>query len=325
MMSPPPSLLETLEPRWFEAHPLQQPEPDDDKEGRGKVVIVAGCREMPGAAILAATAAMRVGAGKLVIATAAGVAGVVAAAVPEARVVPLAEGAAGQILARSAATIAELVDAGDAVLLGPGMQDEDAACQLVAALWPQLRSNKVAFDAIAMDAFRAGMGLAPTDAAKSAPASAQTAQRETPQWVLTPHAGEMAHLTGVDKSEVLNRPLEIAQTFARDWNAIVVLKGARTFIASPDEPPLLHVSENPGLAISGSGDVLAGLVAGLLARGMSARQSAAWAVGLHAAAGAALAGRIGPLGFLAREISAEVPGLLTRLAQPAEADPRGRP
>ena len=101
---------------------------------------------------------------------------------------------------------------------------------------------------------------------------------------------------------------------ARLWNAVVALKGATTWIAAPDGPLWRHSGGNVGLAISGSGDVLAGLIAGLASRGAPVEQSALWGVALHARAGERLAVRAGPLGYLARDLSAEVPALMAAIA-----------
>jgi hydroxyethylthiazole kinase-like uncharacterized protein yjeF len=132
--------------------------------------------------------------------------------------------------------------------------------------------------------------------------------------LLTPHAGELAGLTGDSKQDILAQPEAAARRAAQRWRAVVALKGAVTAIAHPAGQLWRHEGGNTGLAISGSGDVLAGLIAGLAARGAPLEQAAAWGVALHAMAGEQLSLRHGPLGYLAREISAEVPALLRALA-----------
>jgi NAD(P)H-hydrate repair Nnr-like enzyme with NAD(P)H-hydrate dehydratase domain len=114
------------------------------------------------------------------------------------------------------------------------------------------------------------------------------------------------------KDEVLGMPEAVACRRAAAWRAVVTLKGATTWIASAHGSAWRHVSECAGLATSGSGDVLAGLVAGLAARGATPEQAAVWGVALHARAGEALVRQQGGLGFLARELAAEVPGLMHR-------------
>jgi hydroxyethylthiazole kinase-like uncharacterized protein yjeF len=132
--------------------------------------------------------------------------------------------------------------------------------------------------------------------------------------LLTPHAGEMAHLTGIAKEEIGGAPERIALEAAQRWNAVVALKGARTVIAAPGGDRWQHDGGNVGLATSGSGDVLAGIIAGLAARGADLTQAASWGVALHARAGERLAERLGKLGYLARELYDEIPTLLEQAA-----------
>ncbi|GAA5785900.1 NAD(P)H-hydrate dehydratase [Chitiniphilus shinanonensis] len=269
--------------RW----PLPMPEPDGDKESRGHVLVVGGSPEMPGAVLLAATAALRAGAGKLSVATGRSVAPLVAATLPESRVLALPETTAGGLALEGAALLAPLAPKLDAILIGPGMQDEAAAAAFVRAALPGLPGLPLVLDACAMAAVRGEMPPCPV--------------------LLTPHAGEMAHLTGVAKPTLLADPLSAARVAAACWQAVVALKGAVTHIACPDGTAWRHEGGNVGLGVSGSGDVLAGVIAGLLARGAALEQAAAWGVALHARAGEALAARLGPLGYLAREIADEIP------------------
>jgi hydroxyethylthiazole kinase-like uncharacterized protein yjeF len=274
---------------------LPMPAADADKEVRGHVLIIAGSREIPGAVLLAATAALRAGAGKLSIATAASVAPQIGIMVPEARVIGLVETPEGGLLAAGANSLHESCKKASAILIGPGMQDEAASAELVRALLPHCAHAPLILDAGAMCIARDGWRF-------DAPV------------LLTPHAGELASLTGADKDHINSRQEEAAHQAAQRWRATVALKGALTVIATPEGQQWRHQGGNTGLAISGSGDVLAGLIAGLAARGAALEQAAAWGVALHAMAGEQLALRHGPLGYLAREISAEVPALLRSLA-----------
>ena len=137
--------------------------------------------------------------------------------------------------------------------------------------------------------------------------------------LLTPHAGEMAHLSGEPKDAVQADALGQAADTARRWNATVVLKGATTLIASADgeAPPWRHSGGNVGLATAGSGDVLAGLIAGFVARGAPLDQAAAWGVVLHALAGERLAARQGGVGYLASELVDELPSLMAAVGADA--------
>ena len=283
------------------AWPLPAPDAAGDKETRGRTVVIAGSREMPGAAWLAAVAALRAGAGKLVVATARSVASGLALKLPEARVIGLAETADGGLVADGQAALAEVLAVADAVLIGPGLQDAGASVRLV-------------HDVISRSASRDDMRLVLDAAAMDA-----ATDRFTRPVLLTPHAGEMAHLSGIDKDTVCRDAEQLALQTARQRNAVVALKGATTWIAAPDGRCWRHDGGNVGLATSGSGDTLAGLICGLAARGAALEQAAVWGVALHARAGDALARRLGPLGYIASELLAEVPALMHRLAPSFEA------
>jgi hydroxyethylthiazole kinase-like uncharacterized protein yjeF len=290
--------LHELNSALLRAWPLPMPSSDGDKEVRGHVLVLGGSREMPGAVILAATAALRAGAGKLTIATGRSVAQLVALAIPEARVLGLAETEEGGFALDAVAKLDPLADRVDAILVGPGMQDEAATAELVQALLPRLAGSdtSVVLDACAMGVLLHGPEGEP--------------YCFTQPVILTPHAGEMAHLTGATKEDVLAQPARLAQQYAERWNAVLALKGAVTHIAAPDGSAWRHEGGNVGLAVSGSGDVLAGIIAGCAARGASLEQATCWGVALHARAGELLAERCGSLGYLAREICDQIPALL---------------
>ncbi len=260
---------------------------DADKEARGRILVIAGSREMPGSAVLAATAALRVGAGKLAMATPRSIATQMAFAMPEARVIGLPETATGGLDPTGIEELAHAAIAAHGVLVGPGLLDREATCDFMRRLLPLLKEQLVVLDALAMDCI-AAIGRFPRPV------------------LVTPHAGEMAHLTGVDKDEVLADPLAAAGRAAHRWNAVVAVKGPATAIAASDGRCWLHEGGNAGLATSGSGDVLAGAIAGLCARGASLEQACAWGVALHAQAGDRLAQRLGPVGYLARELPREM-------------------
>ena len=282
-------------PSLLRSWPL--PQPDGDKEVRGHLLIVAGSEEMPGAIVLAATAALRAGAGKLTLATGASVAAQVAIAMPEARVIGLNETAQGGFRHEAQHQLAPLAGKVDAVLVGPGMCDTAASCELMRHLLPLFADSRLILDARAMQVVR------------------QPAHFRFDQAVLlTPHAGELAQLMGLSKDAVLADPQACAVEAARRWHAIVALKGALTILAMPDGTSWAHTGGNIGLAISGYGDTLAGIITGLAARGAPLEQACAWGIALHALAGEQLALRFGTLGYLAREIPAEIPALLRNLA-----------
>ncbi|HKC62185.1 MAG TPA: NAD(P)H-hydrate dehydratase [Pyrinomonadaceae bacterium] len=287
----------TLLHRW----PLPQPDEDGDKEERGRVLVVGGSAEMPGAVLLAATAALRAGAGKLQIATNRSVAQSVAVSVPEARIFALPETKAGAIAVSAAAEIIERASKVNAVLFGPGMINEETVARLVSKVLPRIGKATVILDAAALHCFKE---------------SPQCLHDLDCKAILTPHAGEMAKMMNVSKSTVTREPLAIAREAARNLRAVVVLKGAETHIASHNSSKsYCNRAGNVGLATSGSGDTLSGVITGLAARGATPLQAAIWGVYLHARAGDVLAKRVGRLGYLARELLAEVPALMSKLGE----------
>jgi hydroxyethylthiazole kinase-like uncharacterized protein yjeF len=275
--------------------PLPETDDDANKEDRGRVLVIAGSREVPGAAVLAAEAALRAGAGKLVVAAPSSIWMLVAQALPEARVIALPESARGGPTLEGLGLLHGLARRTAAVLVGPGMMEAETTAAFVRGLLPLFGSSRVVLDAAAMDAV-AMLGVL-----------------EQPV-LLTPHAGEMAHLSGLAREAVEAQPLDVAREHARRWGAVVALKGATTCIADAQGHAWRHQGGTSGLATSGSGDVLAGIAAGLAARGASLEHAAVWAVALHARAGELLARQVGPLGFLARELAAKVPGLMHEIA-----------
>jgi ADP-dependent NAD(P)H-hydrate dehydratase len=288
-----------VSPALLRGWPLPQPDEEGDKEERGRVLVVGGASEMPGAVILAATAALRAGAGKLQIATSRSIAQAVAVAVPEARVFALPETKAGAVAPSAATEIIKRAADVNAVLIGPGMMNERAIEQLVQKVLPRIGKATVILDAGALSCFKG---------------SPKCLHNLNCKAVLTPHAGEMANMLDVSKASIMREPLQTARKAASDLRAVVALKGAETFIAAHgNRKTYCNRTGNIGLATSGSGDTLSGIITGLAARGATPLQAAVWGVYLHARAGDVLAKRMGRLGFLARELLAEVPALMSEL------------
>jgi hydroxyethylthiazole kinase-like uncharacterized protein yjeF len=305
-MNDPSQALQDLDAELLRGWPLPVHAPDDDKEARGQVLVIGGSRETPGAVLLAATAALRAGAGKLTVATGASIAQQIAAAIPESRVIALPETASGGIAVGACELIEPLAEKINAMLVGPGMLDETATCAFVHALLPAFEGKPVVLDACAMSVVRGSQSYQ-----EDAENVCET------HLVLTPHAGEMAHLLGEEKQEVRTEACVAARDAAKNWNAVVALKGGTTIIAAPGGATWRHDGDIPGLATSGSGDVLAGVIAGLAARGAGVEQAAVWGVALHAQAGRQLAQRVGEIGYLAREIADEIPSVLQQLTHGA--------
>lgn len=280
---------------------MPQPDEGGDKEERGRVLVVGGAREMPGAVILAASAALRAGAGKLQIATCKSIAQMVGATVPEARVFALPETRAGAISSAASAEIIKRANEVQAVLIGPGMIGESAVAGLLERVLPRLVNITVVLDAACLSCLAD---------------SRHYFHKLKCQTVLTPHAGEMAVMTGLSKDSISEDPLRTVRQVAKEFRAVTVLKGRETLIAAPNSSQTYrNRAGNVGLATSGSGDTLAGIVTGLAARGATPFQSAVWGVYLHARAGDVLARRIGRLGYLARELLDEVPRIMWNLSR----------
>jgi ADP-dependent NAD(P)H-hydrate dehydratase len=281
-------------------YPLPSLADAGDKEDRGTVLVVAGGAQVPGAAILTGLAALRAGAGKLQLASPRASALALGLAVPEASVLAVPSTAAGEMSAAGAsAALAEAARRTDAIIVGPGMMDPAGASKLGLGLIKSADSAAFVLDAAAVT----GLDML-------------RAQTHPPRGrlVVTPHAGEMARLTGRTKDEVLSDPLGIAREVSRALQATVVMKGATTFIASPDGRAWRHDGGVIGLGTSGSGDILAGLIGGLLARGAGPETAAIWGVCAHAHAGVILSKTRGAVGFLARELLSEIPGVLDQAA-----------
>ncbi|MEA9829787.1 NAD(P)H-hydrate dehydratase [Xanthomonas campestris pv. raphani] len=281
--------VRTVTAAALRAQPL--PAPGGDKEQRGRVLIVGGSARVPGAVMLAGEAALRAGAGKLQLATAASVAPGMALAMPEALVLGLGENGQGEIV-RGHRALDAAMSACDAAVIGPGMASTNTTAALVKRAIDQAVCTLVLDAGALSPRLRAPLGR---------------------PFVLTPHAGEMAALAGDDKAAVEAAPADYALAFAKKMRSVVIVKGADSFIAGPEGVLWVHRGGVPGLGTSGSGDTLAGLIAGFAARGCDALTAALWGVFVHATAGKQLAKRIGTVGFLAREIPPEVPGILDRL------------
>lgn len=285
-------LTETL----LRSQPLPKHGEGGSKQIRGQVLVVGGSRPVPGAALLAGTAALRAGAGILQIATVRSVAVALAVAMPEAMVIGLDETAEGDIAASAAGRIAELAANSDSVLIGPGMLDEMGAALIAAQTLDAAPRTPVVLDAAAFT------GLKQYERFGS----------HGDRLAVTPHAGEMAKFLGSDRDEIENDMLAAGRRAARMTQGVVAMKGAETHILAA-EGAWLSRHGSIALATSGSGDTLAGLLAGLLARGANPVTATLWAVYVHGEAGRRLELRYGKFGALARELPALFPEIINEL------------
>jgi ADP-dependent NAD(P)H-hydrate dehydratase len=280
-----------LDRRALGAHPLP-PIIDGGKETKGRILVIAGSREVPGAALLAATAAMRAGAGKLAIVTVGSAAPGIAAQMPEARVSGVAETRTGGFAASAVDAISEAALRADAIVAGPGVRPSAACAEISTALIES--EAALALDVAMLKALR----------------PPRKPRRIMP--LLLPDQDELASLLDCDGQEIERDPIGCGRRAAERYRALVLVKGATSHVVTPGGEIWTHGSGAPGLGVSGSGDALAGIVGGLLARGAEPLNALLWAVWLHGQAGISLSKKVGPIGYLAREIADEIPALLPR-------------
>jgi hydroxyethylthiazole kinase-like uncharacterized protein yjeF len=283
----------TLDAAALRQWPL--PRLDGDKHARGTALIVGGGRQTPGAVLLAAEAALRMGAGKVQIATTASTARHVAVALPEGYVEGLPEAEGGDLLPSAAQRIRELASAADAVLLGPGMSDPLASSLLLGEVVPDLDCVLV-LDALAT------AYLTP-DLRRVTQLSGRV--------VLTPNISELAATLQTGEGHVTDNPERATRTLARETGATVLSGDETSYVATPDGRCWATTAGPPGLATAGSGDVKAGAVLALGARGAPVEQAAAWGAHCHGVAGERL-GMRAP-GFLARDVVRELPAALAAI------------
>ena len=281
-----------LDRKELARHPLPSIE-EGDKDRHGQILIIAGSRDVPGAALLAAHGAMRAGAGKLQIACPDAIAVPLGVAMPEAMVVGHRTTRGGGFAKSGIPDLADLAGKADAIVAGPGLEVDNAAAPLGRKLLGL--GKPMALDAALLHVL--------ADCADEVRAA------KIPP-ILLPHSGEMASLLGWDVGEIEDDPVAAGLECASRYNALVLVKGAQSRVVAPDGRCWKYEGGGPGLGVSGSGDVLAGIVGGLLARKAGPLTALLWAVWLHGEAGRALSSKVGPLGYLAREIAGEVPALL---------------
>lgn len=282
---------DVVTPALLRAWQLPEPGEDGSKHDRGTVLLVGGSASTPGAVLLAGLAVLRAGAGRLQVATVQSTAVALAVALPEALVSGLPEGEGGSLDPDCAEQVVASCDGAAALVVGPGLTGKDEARELLRRVLPVVAEGSVLVDAVALAALGGHPELLVGLAGRV---------------VLTPNAGETKALLAGEERE----GEDAARWLAERYGAVVAVKGC---VAAPDGRAWYDEAGGVGLGTSGSGDVLAGVVGGLLARGCRPEQAAVWGQYLHAAAGDRLAARVGRTGFLARELLDELPPVLAGL------------
>ncbi len=289
--------VEMITPDWVRSVLPSRPA-DAHKGTFGRVLVVAGSRNFVGAAYMATAAVIRVGAGLVTLATPEKVYPMIAGRLTEATYLPLPEAGPGVISADAVGLVRDEMKRYDVLLIGCGLGQRAATVWFVQRLLASPLSAPMVVDADGLNAL-----TKVTDWWKMLPHEA----------VLTPHSGEMARLTGVEVEEVSSRRLAIAREKAGEWDKVVLLKGAYTVVASPEGRTFVSPWANPGLASGGTGDVLAGAVAGLLAQGMTPFEAAAAAVYLHGLAGEIVREDFGDAGMLAGDLLPVLPRAIKKI------------
>lgn len=279
----------------------QLPGDGGDKESNGRVLVVGGNVRMPGGVVLAAEAALRAGAGKLQIATVEPLAVPMGMAIPEAYVAGLAADDDGNLAPGTADEIVELAEGCAAVLLGPGIMSPDAAVALLERVVPRLDVS-VVIDALGMAYLTE---------------HADGVKHLDGRVILSPNAGELAQTLDEDEDAVSEDPLGAALRLSRRAGAVVVSGASTTYVTTPGTRATADLwavqTGGQGMAVSGSGDVKAGMLVGLLGRGAEPAQAGVWGAYVHGRAGERLVAVHGRRGFLARELLAEIPRALAEL------------
>lgn len=285
-----------INPTWLRARPLPVHGEGTDKNNRGHVVAIGGSRSVPGGLLLTGEAALRAGAGKVQLATVERCGRSLGIALPEAGVIALGENDGGEIDADRIGSLPDSLERCDSVVVGPAMTSTEAAGALVDALLAGLLdSQAVLIDAVALHSLR---------------------EREDRlrgyrgPLIVTPNPDELESILDCGEEQIERDPAACAREAAARLGAVTVCKGSETYIATPQGELLRYSGGGVGLATGGSGDVLAGIIAGLAARGSESLVAAAWGVWLHGEAGRRLSASVGPVGFLARELPPLVPELM---------------
>jgi ADP-dependent NAD(P)H-hydrate dehydratase / NAD(P)H-hydrate epimerase len=290
-----------LEPGEFRAIPMVRRR-DANKGSFGHALVVAGSLGKSGAALLAGSAALRVGAGLVTVATPAPVLPIVAGGMPELMSAPLEATAAGTASLRNLdyGRFPELASGKSVLAIGPGLSTNAETQELIRAV-VSASEIPVILDADGLNAF--------------AGRADELAARKTPLLAITPHPGEMARLLATSVKDVQAHRLSVALDAAKRWRAYVVLKGFHTILATPDGRAFFNTTGNPGMATGGTGDVLTGILAGVTAEFGTDNWERVLGFGiyLHGLAGDLAAGRFGEAPLVAGDLIDALPQTFAEL------------
>jgi hydroxyethylthiazole kinase-like uncharacterized protein yjeF len=293
---------------------LPERSPMANKGSFGKVMVLAGTINYIGAPYLACNAAMRVGAGLVTLAAIGRLQSILASKLTEVTYLPLPEVRPWIIAPEAVRLLFRQLEPYNVLLLGCGMGQNQTTVRIIRSILlthPKAKTAKPKLPSVVLDAD----GL--------------NALAGVPNWwdlmpedaILTPHPGEMARLTGMTVDEVQLDRMGLAKKMAGEWHKTIVLKGAHTVVAAPDGRTQISHVANAGLASAGTGDVLSGVIAGLLAQGMNLFDAAAAGVYIHGMAGEAVKERLGDAGMMASDLLPELPLVIKRLKAMRSSEP----
>ncbi len=284
--------LQLIEEEILKTLPSRRP--DMHKGDAGRVLLVAGSRGMPGAAVMTALSAFRIGAGLVYAAVPERIRGFFHKRIMEGVLVPLPESEQDCLTLSALPHIMRAAKGKNVISLGPGIGLDPDTGEMVRSLIQKVRIP-VVLDADGISHVAQDRGVL---------------KKTRATVILTPHPGEMARLTG-DSGEILKiRRVDAASAFAKEFGVILVLKGARTVVADPEGRAWINSTGNPGMATAGTGDVLTGMIAGLISQGMKPLMATLAGVFLHGSCGDRAVKRRGDRGLLARDLIREIPNVL---------------
>jgi NAD(P)H-hydrate epimerase len=301
--------IELLTPEWAQEHLPERPA-SSNKGTFGRVMVVAGSKNFVGAASLCCLGALRAGAGLVTLAAIDPVRAATAASLPEVTYLPLPE-EHGSIAEAAGGLIARELSRFSTLIIGPGLGQEPGAAAVVRGLLslPEAGEIPVVVDADALNALAHWRGWEREIKARA---------------VLTPHPGELSRLTGESIPDLQDERLEAARRYAKAWNQTLVLKGAHTIISNEAGHALISPFATASLAAAGTGDVLTGVIAGLMAQGVERWAAAALGVYLHGAAAESFRDEYGESGLLVSELGAAIARTAAELRRSAGQEWRPR-
>ncbi len=278
-------VLAAIPARPFNAH----------KHSVGKIFVLAGSRGLTGAAFMTASAAMRVGAGTVILGTPSSVYPILARKLNEVMVEPLPETSDGSLSLAASDGILKHAAWADVVIIGPGLSRNPETERVIRRTAGKIR-KPILLDADGLNAFSGRFSL--------------LKRRKNRQMILTPHTGELVRLTGFHAKEIERKRVALSRNVAKSLGLTLVLKGSPTVTASEDGLVFVNSSGNPGMATAGSGDVLSGIIGGLWAQGMERTRAAVCGVFVHGKAGDLARDELGEKGMMATDIIRKLPAVL---------------